>query len=226
MWDAQQDALTPACRVEPESAQDVSTILNTVIQEGCHFAIKSGGHDRTAGSSNADGGVTIDLASMSEVRINSEKNVVIGAGTRWKEVYEELEQARLMVIGGRVADVGVGGLLLGGGISFFSNRYGWVCPPAPCIGRYKLIEILQACDSVLVYEVVLPDGTITTVTQKTHPELFFALRGAGASNFGIVTSFTLEAFSPRNPAGLWDVVKTYSWDKLPKLLDLHHKFYT
>jgi hypothetical protein len=79
---------------------------------------------------------------------------------------------------------------------------------------------------VIAYEVVLPNSTITTVTHKSHPELFFALRGAGSSNFGIVTSFTLESFSPLNPAGLWDVVKAYSWDMLPKLLDLHHKYYT
>lgn len=115
MWDAQQDALTPACRVEPRSAEDVSTILKTAVSAGCHFAIKSGGHDRTAGSSNADGGVTIDLAKMNEVKINPDKkSAVVGAGAKWKEVYETLEPEGIMVIGGRVSDVGVGGLLLGG----------------------------------------------------------------------------------------------------------------
>lgn len=88
-WDAQQDNLVPACRIEPESADDVSTILKTVVEAGCHFAIKSGGHDRTAGSSNADGGVTIDLVKMGEITIEpGKKSVKVGAGARWKAVYD------------------------------------------------------------------------------------------------------------------------------------------
>jgi hypothetical protein len=31
----------------------------------------------------------------------------------------------LTVVGGRVADIGVGGLTLRGGVSYFSGRYGW-----------------------------------------------------------------------------------------------------
>lgn len=202
-------------------------MLKALIDTKCHFAIKSGGHDRTPGSSNADGGVTIDLVRLNEVKVAKDrKSVKIGAGLRWLDVYTALEKEGLMVVGGRVSDVGVGGLTLGGkmihgltsletathadgllgGISFFSNRYGW------------------ACDNVLSYDIVLPDTSIETVTQSSQPDLYRSLRGAGASNFGIVTSFTMETFPQPNPAGIWGGSKVFAWDKAPELLRMSNKF--
>jgi FAD/FMN-containing dehydrogenase len=95
-----------------------------------------------------------------------------------------------------------------GGISFYSNRHGW------------------ACDNVLSYDIVMPDTSIESVSQSSNPDLFRSLRGAGASNFGIVTSFTMETFVPPNPAGIWGGGKSFSWDKIPELLRLDHKFTT
>jgi FAD/FMN-containing dehydrogenase len=90
-------------------------ILKSVKKNGCHFAIKSGGHARFAGASNADGGVTIDLVRLNAVELEADKkSVVIGAGNRWAEVYRKLEAEELTVVGGRVATVGVGGVILGG----------------------------------------------------------------------------------------------------------------
>jgi FAD/FMN-containing dehydrogenase len=96
-------------------------VLKTLIEKECHFAIKSGGHDRTPGSSNADGGVTIDLVRLNEVRVAQDrKSVKLGAGLRWLDVYTALEKEGLMVGGGRVADVGVGGLTLGGKVMLWT----------------------------------------------------------------------------------------------------------
>jgi FAD binding domain-containing protein len=111
-----------------------------------------------------------------------------------------------MSLGGRVASVGVGGLTLGGGISFYSNQYGWVC------------------DSVISYEIVLPNGKIMDVTQKSSPDLYKALRGAGQTNFGVITAFTYEAFKPSSPK-IWDTQRMYSWDKLEALTKLHAKYF-
>lgn len=90
-------------------------MLKTLIDTECHFAIKSGGHDRAAGSSNADAGVTIDLIKLKQVTISEDKkSVKLGAGLRWEEAYSALEKEGLLVVGGRISDVGVGGLILGG----------------------------------------------------------------------------------------------------------------
>jgi len=74
-----------------------------------------------------------------------------------------------------VAAIGVGGLTLGGGLSFFSPRKGLVC------------------DNVISYQIVLADGSINTVTKESHPDLWLALKG-GSNNFGIVTSFDVRSF--------------------------------
>jgi FAD/FMN-containing dehydrogenase len=93
----------------------VSFVLQTLIDTECHFAIKSGGHDFSAGSSNADSGVTIDLVRLKQVKISKDKkSVKLGAGLRWVEVYAALEKEGLLVIGGRISNIGVGGLILGG----------------------------------------------------------------------------------------------------------------
>jgi len=75
-----------------------------------------------------------------------------------------------------------------------------------------------ACDGVAAYEIVLADSTILNVTHTSHPDLYFALRG-GSNNFGVVTTFTLEAF-PQGP--IWGGMKMYTWDKMPALLDAYH----
>lgn len=71
--------------------------------------------------------------------------------------------------------IGVGGLTLGGGISYFSPRYGWTC------------------DSVSNFQVVLVDGSIVDANASSNPDLFFALKG-GNNNFGIVTRIDLNTF--------------------------------
>jgi FAD/FMN-containing dehydrogenase len=90
-------------------------------------------------------------------------------------VYAHLDPLRLSVAGGRAAQVGVGGLTTGGGISYFSPRYGWTC------------------DTVLNFEVVLADGSIVNANETQNPDLMVALRG-GSSNFGVVTRVDLMAF--------------------------------
>ena len=115
------------------------------------------------------------------------KSVEVGPGFRWGDVYTYLEQFDLAVAGGRLAPVGVPGLLLGGGISFLGNQHGW------------------AADNVLEYEVVLASGEIVTASATSNRDLFWALKG-GSSNFGIVTKFTLRTFvSKKVWAGAYSV---------------------
>ena len=74
--------------------------------------------------------------------------------------------------------VGVGGLLLGGGLSYFGSYHGW------------------AVDNIVNYEVVTADSKILQVNAQSYSDLFFALKG-GASNFGLVTRFYLKTY-PRS----------------------------
>ena len=81
-----------------------------------------------AGAANIQSGVTIDLSAMNAVTVSRDwRTTFVGAGARWQDVYLKLDAMKLAVSGGRVNDVGVGGLTLGGGNSYFASRYGFVC---------------------------------------------------------------------------------------------------
>lgn len=142
----------------------------------CPVAVRSGGHTYFGGASNIEKGVTIDLSALDTIEVHPGDDIVsIGPGAKWGEVYSHLEPLNLGVAGGRVAQVGVGGLTLGGGISFFSPRYGW------------------ACDSLVEAEIVLPSGAVVIVNSESYPELLIALRG-GSSTLGIVTRLDFKLF--------------------------------
>lgn len=86
----------------------------------CAFAVKSGGHAAFAGSSNIQNGLTVDLSRLNSWRLSADgRTAYVGTGNRWVDVYTWLEGYGLAVVGGRVADIGVGGLILGGMHPFF-----------------------------------------------------------------------------------------------------------
>ncbi|EHK99724.1 putative 6-hydroxy-D-nicotine oxidase [Glarea lozoyensis 74030] len=138
------------------------------------------------------------------VSLNSDRTVAkVGAGNNWYDVYKVLDPLGISVVGGREAGVGVGGLLLGGGISYFSGRYGW------------------GCDNVLNYEVVLANGKIVNASPYRNAALYWALRGGSGTNFGIVSRFDLGAFEQ---GLLWGGNRFYLWDNKDVLVDTFAKF--
>ena len=118
-------------------------------------------------------------------------------------MYDGLEQHGRIVGGARIADVGVGGYLLGGGISFNSVRDGF------------------ACDNVISYEVVLADGNIITANAEQHSDLFLVLKGGG-NNFGIVTSFAMKTQPIVDT--FWGVKAVKSADSAPAGAQAVHKY--
>ncbi|KAI8245332.1 putative FAD-linked oxidoreductase [Colletotrichum sp. SAR 10_96] len=90
------------------------------------FAVRGGGHTAIPGANSTDGDVLIVFSNMTRLELSAERShVQLGPGLRWGEIYNALEPYDLTVAGGRVAPVGVPGLLLAGGIGFYSNKYGF-----------------------------------------------------------------------------------------------------
>lgn len=200
---SQQARLKPACIVLPYSASEVSTIVKVLTDKQAKFAVRSGGHTPHAGSNNIDGGVTIDLSFLNWTRFDAASETVdIGPGCRWRDVYGELDKHGHIVAGGRNGTVGVGGLILGGGISFSTGRRGF------------------ACDDVISFEVVLADGRIVTATASEYSDLYFALKG-GSSNFGIVTNYKMHAL--KND-GIFGGLKVYPKQVTPKATEALVRF--
>lgn len=173
-WSALASIPEPACRATPKHTKDVAVAVTTLVEAQCKFAVRGGGHMTWAGAANIQDGVTVDLTAMTQVHTNGSVTSV-GGGARWRDVYPKLDQLQLAVVGGRNSPVGVGGLITGGGNSYFGPIHGF------------------ACDNVLNFEVVLASGETVQANADENPDLHRALKG-GSNNFGIVTRFDLKTF--------------------------------
>lgn len=153
------EILNPACVLIPTSAEQVSTAVRAIKAVNGSFAAKGGSHTAIAGANSIDGDVLIAFSNMTHMRLSDDLGYVhIGPGLRWGEVYNYLEPFDLTVAGGRVAPVGVPGLLLAGGIGFYGNKYGF------------------SANTVTSYEVVLADGSIVNASASNdYRDLFWAV---------------------------------------------------
>lgn len=141
--------------------------------EDVDFAVKGGTHAPAAGFANIDEGITIDMSGLNSLGVNEDQSVaMVGAGNKWLDTYAYLEPMGKTVAGGRNGAVGVGGLTLGGGISYYAPQVGWTC------------------DTVVNFELVLASGELVNANATSNPDLYRALKG-GTNNLGVVTRFDL-----------------------------------
>jgi FAD/FMN-containing dehydrogenase len=157
----------PALVAEAHNVPDVRAALLAARRHGVPFAVQATGHGTHA---PCDGGVLVRTSPMASVLVDPVRRVAkVGPGARWGEVIAAAAQFGLAPLSGSSPSVGVTGYTLGGGLGWLARRYGF------------------AADSVLRAEVLLADGRHVTASPRSHPELFWALRGGGGG-FGVVTS--------------------------------------
>lgn len=166
-------------RVQPEaiaycvSPADVQTCLAFAHRFGLPLAPRAGGHSYAGYSTTP--GLVLDVTRMSAVTVNGGTGTAtVGAGARLIDVYAALAQHGLALAAGSCPTVGVAGLTLGGGIGVLARKFG------------------LTCDSLLAAQVVVASGRVLTCDVNHDPDLFWALRGGGGGNFGVVTSFTFR----------------------------------
>ncbi|KAI0008537.1 hypothetical protein F4779DRAFT_618522 [Xylariaceae sp. FL0662B] len=185
--------LEPRCIVQPRTAVEVSKAMLIVTFLGSRFSVRSGGHNSNVGFSGVNGnGVLIDLVNLSGITLSSDGSIAsLGPGNRFDDAYKALNSTGKTIVGGRVADVGVGGYYLGGGLSHFSSLYG------------------MAADNVRDFEIVLADASIVHANSTSNPDLWWALKGGGA-NFGKHTNAIdrLTHYHPLN-RGIPGIVTNY-----------------
>ncbi|MFK7785453.1 MAG: FAD-binding protein [Crocinitomicaceae bacterium] len=143
--------------------------------------IMSGGHQHE-GMSSADGAVIIRLSELGTIDYNQEKTQAwIPPGTKLGAAHDELAHYHKMIPGGGCMNVNVGGLTQGGGWGMNARLYG------------------LTCDNILAAELVLANGDIVQVSEQICPDLFWAIRGGGGGNFGVITRFLfkLQEISPQ-----------------------------
>jgi FAD/FMN-containing dehydrogenase len=175
--------LAPGFIVQVNSTADVVACLRHAAKHGLRFTVKGGGHSATGYSLNS-GGMVIDLSLLTDIRLDRERKVVtVQMGARWYQVYTYLQQSGtgLIPIGGGCPTVGIPGFVQGGGYSFVSRSYG------------------MSCDNLRAVTLVLADGTVRTVGADSDGEdraLFWALRGGGGGNWGVVLSMDIAVHAP------------------------------
>lgn len=142
---------------------------------GLPLSIRSAGHGISGRSTN-DGGIVLDVSLLDGIEVVDEahRRVRIGPGARWMDVAAALAPYGWALSSGDYGGVGVGGLATAGGIGFLGRAHG------------------LTIDHLREVEIVLADGSLARAGDTENPDLFWAVRGAGA-NFGIVTSFEFEA---------------------------------
>lgn len=103
-WSNTQAEATPACVVFPTSAEDVSAVIQILLQyPDVPFAVKSGGHNPNAGFSSVDGGVLISFQNLDSTTLSPDQSTAaVGPGSQWKDAVEALEPYGLTVVGGRL----------------------------------------------------------------------------------------------------------------------------
>lgn len=187
----------PGLVLRPSSASEVGEALGFARAQEVPLAIRSGGHSM-AGASTNDGGVVVNLSRLNRVSVldTATRRVRVEAGARWSEVASALQPYGLAISSGDYGGVGVGGLATAGGIGFLGREHG------------------LTIDHVVAADVVLADGTLVRTDAEQHPELFWAVRGAGAA-FGVVTAFE---FIARPVADVVFAQMVYDATDLPGLL--------
>ncbi|KAK0611938.1 hypothetical protein B0T14DRAFT_531305 [Immersiella caudata] len=120
---------------------------------------------------------------MDSVSVDTATGVItLGPGNRLDEVAAKLDGTGWTFVGGRIGHTGVGGLAVGGGLSYLSTQHGW------------------AASSILEFEVVLANGTVVRASESTNGDLFKVLKGGG-NNFGVVTEYVVQGYRQGDVVG-------------------------
>ncbi|MET7321951.1 FAD-binding oxidoreductase [Streptomyces sp. NPDC005549] len=168
LYNTRFDTLKPSAVAYAAHPDDIRTALSYARAHHIPVAIRNGGHSY-AGWSSGDGRLIIDVSKLNRVRASAGE-AVVGGGAKLIDVYRALAAKGVTVPAGSCPTVGVSGLTLGGGHGVVSRAYG------------------LTCDSLTRATLITADGKeITADAAGGHKDLFWALRGAGNGNFGIVT---------------------------------------
>jgi FAD binding domain-containing protein/berberine-like enzyme len=171
-YDPRFDDIRPAAIVFVESEQDVARTIAFAGDHDIAFAVRCGGH--SYGGYSLSDGIVLDVSRLSMVRAEAGGLATVGAGARLIDVVSGLSPSAVMVPGGTCASVGISGLTMGGGQGVTARLLG------------------LTCDSLEAATVVTADGRTLRCDADQHADLFWALRGGGGGNFGVVTSLTFR----------------------------------
>jgi hypothetical protein len=184
VYNSRFDGVLPSLVARPLDSADARTAVQWAVAHGVPLRARSGGHSY-AGYSTLSGGMVLDLRNLRGIGVDVHAHTAtIGAGAQLIDVYSALAARGVTIPAGSCPSVGIAGHALGGGMGLAGRNFG------------------LTTDNLLSARIVTADGNLITASAHEHPDLYWALRGGGGGNFGVVTSFTFRVHS---------VPKTVAW---------------
>lgn len=170
-----------------KNIQDIKNALIWIKENKIPFTIRVGRHNYEGYSIENDA-LVIDLSKMKGIFIDEEnKKVTIEGGVTNEDIYEALGNLDYPFPGGGCPTVGVVGLTLGGGWGYSSRLFG------------------LTCDNLLEIKFLNSNGEIIIANEFLNKDLFWASKGCGGGNFGIVISMTFKLQNKIKKATLIDI---------------------
>lgn len=164
----------PLVIVYCECEEDIRNAIIFAKTNSLSVRIRNGRH-HYEGYSTGNDMVVIDTSRMNKIYIDEENDKIkIQGGVRFKELYEATGKRGYPFPGGNCSTVGVVGFTLGGGWGYSSRLLG------------------LGCDRLVEVELINCNGELLICNKNENEDLFWALRGCGGGNFGIVTAMTFN----------------------------------
>ncbi|KAF7377559.1 FAD-binding domain-containing protein [Mycena sanguinolenta] len=169
----------PIYAVEAETVADIQAAVKFSSAHNLRVAVKSSGHDYL-GRSTAPSSLLIHTHKFQNISFVG-STMTVGSGVYAQTVYEQGKANGKIAVGPAAATVCLGG--------------GWV----QGAGHSALSPTLGlGADNAVEFEIVVASGELLKVNQKSHPDLFYALRGGGAGSWGVMVSATFHVYPTFN----------------------------
>jgi hypothetical protein len=159
-------AVRPQAIARCETPEDVVEALAEARRTGLQVAPRSGGHCFAGRSSTT--GMLLDLSPMNSIDLTLGQ-LSAGPAAHLADLYDALDAEGLTIPAGSGGTVAIAGLTLGGGIGFLGRRHG------------------LTSDNLAEAELVLADGSIVRCGMHENTDLYWAIRGSGGGQFGVLT---------------------------------------
>lgn len=212
------DTPKPLVIVTPLDESQIRTVIFCSKKNGMQIRIRSGGHDFEGQSYVAKAPfVLLDMINLRSINVSIESATAwVEAGATIGELYYKIGtmSRTLGFPAGLWANVGVGGLISGGGYGMIRRKYG------------------LAADNVIDARLIDVNGRILD-RNSMGEDLFWAIRGGGGSSFGVILSWKLKFVHVPKVVTIFRIVRTleqnatnifHRWQyvapKFPKHLDI------
>jgi FAD/FMN-containing dehydrogenase len=195
----------PIVFVFAQQTEDVANAVKWARENNVPIRMRSGRHALAKDFSQTNGGIVIDTGKMINVRLHrTHKTATVEAGIRVGALVRMLAKKGFMAPFGDSSTVGIGGISTGGGITAIQRTTGLIS------------------DNILSATIVDANGEILCVSECENSDLFWAIRGGGGGNFGIITSYTFKILPAPAKIGIFKII--WPWEQLEKVIDIWQRW--